>query len=249
MTIKRNRLQKHFSNLLGSAAVMIAITLSFCLQNCVADEISINADSAETIVGDFRCKPCDRPILNSAHCIEMSGTSLTTGDLYRYFESRGIKNIDRLSLQVDVNCSDEEDLEFQLNGLNFKITDSEDQVLTDVSLKENSLSVPGSDISSYKPEAVLEFDLGYNFMERFSSESTDSIVLDFDLPTSEAAMSMSPRFVVSEDISSFTVSNLGLLVLFVSFWVAVFLLMNIFSRRAIEKDSPTPPKAGNLVQF
>ena len=213
----------------------------FALISCDAnaDEIQITANSVETVAGDFRCKPCNRPIIYDAHSLEMGNASMTTGDLYRYFASRGIKKIDRLSLQVDVDCYAEEDKAFQLDGLSFKITGDDDMILNEASLQDDSLLVSGDEISSFKPEAVLEFDLGYNFMERFSPESTDSIELSYATPaTGSYREGMRPRFVVSEDVSSFTSSNIGILSLFVGFWVIVFIAMNFFMK---PKDETLPP--------
>ena len=244
MTSKRTRSRKHFY--CGIVVALIASLFPLVVGTSAdADEIRINENSSETVAGDFRCKPCNRPIIYDANSLEMGTESLTTGDLYRYFESRGIKRIDRLSLQVDVDCCAEEDQAFQLNGLSFKITDNDDKILNEASLQDDSLLVAGAEISSFKPEAVLEFDLGYNFMERFSSDSTDSIELSYATPTSGSyKAAMKPRFVVSEDLSSFTVSNIGILVLFVGFWVIVFIVMNVFMKPNIEV---TPPKPTNLV--
>ena len=244
MTSKRTRSRKNFY--CGIVVALIASLFPLVVGTSAdADEIRINENSSETVAGDFRCKPCNRPIIYDANSLEMGTESLTTGDLYRYFESRGIKRIDRLSLQVDVDCCAEEDQAFQLNGLSFKITDNDDKILNEASLQDDSLLVAGAEISSFKPEAVLEFDLGYNFMERFSSDSTDSIELSYATPTSGSyKAAMKPRFVVSEDLSSFTVSNIGILVLFVGFWVVVFIVMNVFMKPKIEVTSPKPT---NLV--
>lgn len=235
---------KHFCR--SIAAVMIAQLLLLVTANSVhADEIQINADSVETVVGDFRCKPCNRPIIYDADALEMGGESLTTGDLYRYFASRGIRKLDRLSLQVDVDCCEEEDQAFQLNGLNFKITGDDNRILHEASLQDDSLLVDGAEISSFKPEAILEFDLGYDFMQRFTPDSTDSIELSYVIPTAGSAnLGMEPRFVVSEDLSSFSLSNIGIFALFVGFWVIVFMAMNIFMK---PKSESAPSKPTNLV--
>ncbi len=228
------------------AAPIAALLLILAVNNqAAADEIQINSNSVETVVGDFRCKPCNRPIIYDTNALEMGGHDLTTGDLYRYFASRGIKKIDRLSLQVDVDCCEEEDQAFQLNGLNFKITDVDNKILHEASLQNDSLLVAGNEISSFKPEAVLEFDLGYDFMQRFSPDSTDAIELSYVTPASGSYnAAMKPRFVVSEDLSSFTFSNLGVFAVFVGFWVIVFMAMNTFMKPKLEK---TPPKPTNLV--
>ena len=244
MTLKSTRSLEQLFTAIGAglAALMLVLVLS----NPVgADEIQIDSNSGETVVGDFRCKPCNRPMLYDANSLEMGSEDLTTGDLYRYFASRGIKKIDRLSLQVDVDCCEEEDQAFHLNGLNFKITGDDDKVLHEASLQDDSLLVVGTEISSFKPEAVLEFDLGYDFMQRFSPDSTDSIQLSYVTPTSGSYQAaMKPRFVVSEDLSSFTFSNIGVFSVFVGFWVIVFMAMNIFMKPKVEN---TPSKPTNLV--
>lgn len=244
MTSKRNR---SLVPLFGSITTAIAASLLLLLVNhsAHADEIQINSNSGEMIVGDFRCKPCNRPIIYDANSLQMGNASLTTGDLYRYFASRGIKKIDRLALQVDVDCCAEQDEAFLLDSLSFKITGADDTILHEASLHDDSLLVAGTEISSFKPEAVLEFDLGYDFMQRFSPDSTDAIELSYQTPTEGSYQaSMKPRFVVSEDLSSFSVSNIGVFSLFVGFWVIVFMAMNTFMKPKLET---TPSKPSNLV--
>ena len=227
------------------AAFIASLILLVGNHPAAADEIQINVNSGEMVAGDFRCKPCTRPIIYDTNSIEMGSDSLTTGDLYRYFASRGIKTIDRLSLQVDVDCCAEEDIAFELNGLSFKITGDDDKILNEASLQNDSLLVAGTEISSFKPEAVLEFDLGYDFMQRFSPDSTDAIELSYETPSAGSyTAAMKPRFVVSEDLSSFSVFNIGMFAMFVGFWVIVFMAMNIFMK---PKAEGTPSKPSNLV--
>ena len=227
-----------------TAAIIASLLLLVINQPAAADEIQIDANSSETVAGDFRCKPCTRPIIYDTHSIEMGTQALTTGDLYRYFASRGIKTIDRLSLQVDVDCCPEEDMAFQLESLSFKITGDDDKVLNEASLQDDSLLVAGDEISSFKPEAVLEFDLGYDFMQRFSPNSTDAIELSYIAPNAGRTASMKPRFVVAEDLSSFSVSNMATFVVFVGFWIIVFVAMNTFMK---PKGESVPAKPTNLV--
>jgi hypothetical protein len=211
-------------------------------QSSQAEEIKIGEDSGEMVAGDFRCKPCHRPIINSGESFCINGQAMTTGDLYRYFQSRGITNIDRLSLQVDIDCCPEEDRAFQLDDLDFRITGSDNTVIAEASLREDSLLFSGEEISSFKPEAVLEIDLGYNFMDRFSPESTEAIELSYSSPPLQNQMT--PRFVVSEDTSSFSSSNISFLTLFVAFWIFVFFVMNFMVK---PNNDDLPPKAGGLV--
>ena len=239
MKSKRNRLiqQLAFGSLTAAASLVFSI---FAISLCSADEVQINQNSIEAVAGDFRCKPCYRPNISDADTIDMGSKSLTTGDLYRYFASRGITKIDRLSLQVDVDCCPEEDQAFELNELNFTITGADDTILNSVSMQNDSLLVLGSEVSSFKPEAVMEFDLGYNFMERFTADSTESINLNYGVTGAEGAMS--PRFVVSEEISSFSFSHLGILALFIAFWIAVFLAMHLYVKPKDQTLTPAPGK-------
>lgn len=242
MSHNRNKLLRRIVRSVAWSVAMTALILTASGGAINAEEIVIGENSGETVAGDFRCKPCYRPIINHTDAFQMNGPSLTTGDLYRYFQSRGITNIDRLSLQVDIDCCPEEDRAFQLDDLDFRITGTDNTILAQASLHNDSLLVAGAEISSFKPEAVLEIDLGYNFMERFSSESTDAIQLNYSSPAVEGQMP--PRFVVSEDISSFTSSNVVFLILFVGFWLVVFLMMNLLAK---PKNESMPPKSGNLV--
>lgn len=242
MSLNRNKLLSRIALCIAWSVVSATVILSTTCEAINADEIHIGEDSGERIAGDFRCKPCYRPIINHADSFEMGGQSLTTGDLYRYFQSRGIKSIDRLSLQIDIDCCPEEDRAFQLDDLDFRITGTNNTILAQASLHDDSLRVAGTEISSFKPEAVLEIDLGYNFMDRFSPDSTDAIELNYSLPLAQGQMQ--PRFVVSEDISSFTTSNIFFLILFVAFWVVVFVMMNYLAK---PNHKPIAVKPTNLV--
>ena len=241
MKSERNRLIQQLARGFFTATATIVISL-VSVVGIQADEIQIDENSIEAVAGDFRCKPCYRPNISDADTIDMGSKSLTTGELYRYFASRGITSIDRLSLQVDVDCCPEEDQAFQLKQLDFTITDEDATVLNSVSMQEDSLLVLGSDVSSFKPEAVLEFDLGYNFMERFTADSTESINLNYGVTGAEGAMA--PRFVVSEEVSSFSFSHISILVSFVLFWVAVFFGMHLFVK---PKDETLTPNSHKLI--
>ena len=242
MKSKRNRLIQQLTNSIFAATALAAMMLVASSSVSHADEIQINENSIEAVAGDFRCKPCHRPNISDADTIDIGSKSLTTGDLYRYFASRGITSIDRLSLQVDVDCCPIKDQAFQLNQLNFTITGEDDTVLNSVSMHDDSLLVLGNEVSSFKPEAVMEFDLGYNFMERFSADSTESVNLDYGVTAEEGALP--PRFVLSEEISTFSLGHLSVLVLFVSFWLVVFVGMHLFVK---PKDKTLTPKAGKLA--
>lgn len=214
---------KLFANLarLQIALPILALTLVMASGASFAQQIVIDEHSTDRkIAGDFFCSPCYSPLLSDSESINIASKTLTTGELYKYFQSRGITKLNRLALQVDVDCDPLNDKSFSLTDLSFQIQDSAKNLVTHAGLGDAELLLDSSEITSFKPEAVLEFELGYDFMQRFSPESTEAVVMNFQ--TSADNQGLQPRIVVSEEMSSFSTVNFLRLLAFVTFWGVVF---------------------------
>ena len=159
---------------------------------------------------------------------------VAAGDLWQFFHSQGVQSLDRLTL-----CLDVEQLEghsaFDLKSVELKIEDPNKvgYLLTNVSLGNNSIVVPGLETSSSKPEAKLEIVLGYDFMERFSAASKEKIKLDF---SANSDMASKATFSIGSNEEIFSSASFVLLALFVGFWVAVFFVLNRVTK-PIEQES------------
>lgn len=196
-----------------------------------ADEIIISGQSGSKItIGDFDCSKCPSPsrtTLNlwSGH----DSTNLTAGELWQFFDSQGIHSLDRLKLCLDVE-SNAGLLNSGINSMELKIEDPSNlgSMLTNVSLKGDSLSIPGYDIAPFKPEAILEVALDYDFMKRFSADSTEKISLN----VIGDANSMPVISVQGDRGEGFFSSmiNVWALGAFAIFWALVFVALNRFTK-------------------
>lgn len=206
------------------------------LEMVVAEQIVIDENTEGSVVaGDFHCSPCYSPILSDAGSVDIATNSLTTGELYQYFKSRGITKLDRLSFQVDVDCDPDNAESVSLTDLSFQIQDAARTLITDADFGDSELLLDKSEITSFKPEAVLEVDLGYDFMQRFSSDSKEAVKINFSSPN-DSADTMT-RIVLTSNISSFSPLNLARIGGFVAFWGLIFFGAHIVSRKPDEDDA------------
>lgn len=213
--------------------ILVLVTASFVS----AEQIVINDDVNETkVAGDFKCYPCYQAILNDSSVLDFTADNLTTGDLFRYLKSRGVNKMDRLELRVDFDCDPDNSQSVCVTGLSFQIEDESHNLLTDKKFGENELMLDSNSITSFKPEAVLELDLGYDFMQRFSEDSTEAVVLNF--ATDGTGREMKPRILLSQDMTSFSSDNLIRILLFIGFWGVVFYLAHFFTRSGNRLPSP-----------
>ena len=226
-----------------SIALVSVVCAAICLDNtCFSEQIVIDENSQSgKVAGDFICSPCYIPILNDAQTLDFS-SSMTTGELYKYFQARGIKSLNRLSFKVDVDCDPDNTQSVCLTDLNFAIEDSSQNIVTLAEFGANELFLDKSEITSFKPEAVLEFDLGYDFMQRFNSESQDSVSLNFN--SEGSSEEMKPRVILVSEISSFSTYNFTRISGFVAFWAIVFLGVNLVTRKSVDRTLTTNPGAG-----
>ncbi len=231
-----------FLPLILATLCLTAINTNTALgEQIVIDENSVDGIAA----GDFYCSPCYSPILADAGSINIASNTLTTGELYKYFKSRGIKRLERLSFQVDVDCDPDNVKSVSLTELSFQIQDAAKNLVTDAAFGDTELLLDQSEITSFKPEAVLEVDLGYDFMQRFSADSTEAVELNF--ASSQSAAGMMPRIVLSSNISSFSSSNLVRIGGFIAFWGVIFFGAHVISRKLAKDGNDTQGKQVTLT--
>jgi hypothetical protein len=171
-----------------------------------------------------------------------SGFETSAGQLWQFLDQQGVTAAKKLSFCLDLD-SIEDDLEFSLTGIELRIESPDKKVtfLTDVSLGENSIVVPGYETSSFKPEAVLEVALGYDFMKTFSATSPEKVSFKFE---SSGDAICNPTIYLQSNSEGFfsTGKNLFLLAGFAAFWICVFHLLNRFTKPSTNVDeSSTVP--------
>jgi len=148
--------------------------------------------------------------------LESSSYNITAGELWEYFNNKGITSVDRLTFSVD---SDNPLLMGPLGSLRFQIEDpGTGSYLTNVSVQgKNKLEIP----------------LDYDYMKRFSANSQELIRLELPIDSpnlSAAAIS------IETDSHLFSRLNLVLFGAFVGFWLGLFYLLNRFTK-PVEEES------------
>jgi len=209
-------------------AMLFAVFFSYAATSASADEIIIEEGSSLGAIscGDYACSPCFSKLAAASfkmeNCLESGTIELTAGELWQFFHDQGYGSVNRMTLFLDVDQLASED-SLELSKLNLQIQSPLDgHLLTDANLGADNLIVPGYETSSSRPEAELRFDLGYDFMELFSSDSQEIVRVSVDSPT---ASMMTPTFHLSAEENMFGRTDLGQIFLFVMFWGIVFLML------------------------
>lgn len=223
---------------LSIGAVILATFLSVGFVG--AEEVVIQGNGSERNValGDYSCSPCFSKLASAYEFRSDSDPNtieMTAGELWQFFDSQGHQSVSTLTLFVDVDQIDLSD-SFNLSKLDIQIQSPDGrQLATDTKLGSNKLVVPGSETSGNRPEAELQFDLGYDFMQMFSSESTEIVRVSIDSPIGEVAAV--PRFHLSAS-QSWGSTDLGTMFMFVLFWGVVFLVLLKWMRPARQGAVP-----------
>ncbi len=210
----------------------------------VADEVILERSKSEPqIIGDFMLSTPTSPNLHSLrlHCVgceeDQTGVySISAGELWTFFKEQGIESTDRLTLLIDVDrsriVSDP-----RLNSVNIRLQD-ENRVVDIASLGENNqFVIKSSDVIRFKPEAQLEIGLGFDFMQRFSADSQELIIL-----TSSVQGLIDPesaRITIQGKRRAYNLPNIFSLVAFVIFWGILFLMLRRSTRK--KETSPLAP--------
>ena len=224
---------RHTSFLIRTFSFVVLTLLLAATGIVQGEEIRIEEQNSvnEIQIGDFSARPClfrlgsdpkDLCCVGSDNFAEM-----TAGELWEFFHDQGYSSVSELKFFVDIDKISEKS-SFAVSDLSVSIEDPADPtlMLTQMSMGGHSMLVPGYETSSIKPEAQLRFDLGYDFMERFSRDSTEKVRFNY---LSDDA-SVAPRFLLASNRSSLTREHLKAIGAFLLFWALVFFAMNRFIR-------------------
>ena len=227
----------------GTAIVAILIAMVSGISSSQAEEVIIEEGRSisHVLVGDYSCSPCLSKL--SSASLEMRdshqhGTiELTAGELWKFFDDQGFESVNTMSLFLDVDqLASEQNV--NLSKLNVQIQNpTGGSLLTDANLGRDRLVVPGYETSSSRPEAELRFDLGYDFMELFSPDSTEIVRVSINSPEVGA---MVPTFRLTANSAVFGQTNLGQMFFFVMFWGIVFLVL-LRWMKPVRKTMPVHP--------
>ncbi|MCH2183116.1 MAG: hypothetical protein MK108_14035 [Mariniblastus sp.] len=213
---------------------LIVAFLSYDASPSAADELILSEQQSIPLsIGDFQCS--SGPAEQAGFIIENlvdSGGQVRTGKLWDYFNSQGVETLDRLTLVINVNPDIGSGQQFTMDSLTLTIAGNdagnEQSMITDVSMSrngENLLVLRSDDFKSFAPKARMEFDLGYDFMERFTADSLETLSLNFHTRSGAIEQALL-GFPSSGHLEQ--ESHLPTLLLFITFWTVVFLLMYLF---------------------
>ena len=218
-SLPAKRLLAHFACVLLFVVANLAALVG-------ADEVILDDRTiAPTSLGDFYCEPC----FESTPSFDLSRGEITAGELWQYFKDQGINTLDHLIFSVDVIPQETDAKDFKLDQVVLTIQDPDDPnaVITNMSLDrggDNLLVLPGQDVTSYKPEAQMQINLGYDFMKQFRPDSTEIVKLNI------AAKDGTPIYAKIGIIGQPNYFPKFLfLVGFVIFWIVVFAVLCRFT--------------------
>lgn len=159
------------------------------------------------------------PLLQSGG-LGQADQSITTGELWSFFQRQGLEKVESIILFLDVNKF-EDPASITIKSIEFRIepTNALLPVTTSTLSENNRLVIPGYDSLSNLPEARLEIPLEFDFMQRFSADSRDRVFLKiaYDAPVGNA-----PNFFVAGQQSLISLPSFALLTGFIAFWGVVF---------------------------
>jgi len=232
-----------------SRVLLTILLVCFSLQvRSVADEIVISGNEHAVSVGDFDLSPCNTGSAQGALSVLCEGSNgeVTAGDLWKFFSHQGIDSVENLTICMDWAPSQGVSDNIGLASLELKIEDPNQSgnLITNASLGGDSLVVPGFEVSSFKPEAKLGVDLGYDFMKRFGPDSTEKIQLvgkpAFSVGDLAQAGTAGPLFSFEgSGAKPGRIPNLLGLVSFVAFWLVAFKFLAMMTNPVDVGGSPT----------
>lgn len=235
-------MKKHLSinkSMINRISILSCIARATTLLACLAMVATLDAE--EIIIeegrtgpgfsiGDYFCSPCFAKTGKGSLSFggltnpDSQAIEMTAGELWRFFDEQGFKSVSQMTLFLELNQLSS-DSQFDLSELNVQIQHPDGlQLLTNLNLGADQLIVPGYETSSTRPEAELRFDLGYDFMQEFTPESTELVRLNV-ASSSASTTAAAPRFLISADSASFSQSNLSSIFGFIFFWGMVFLVL------------------------
>jgi hypothetical protein len=171
---------------------------------------------------------------------ELSVHSITTGELWRYLDSQGIKSTDRLVFVFNVEAPlDRAAVEWESLNLTVPDGDTGAHELALVRDSSDRLVIRCDDQVGWNPEARVEVQLGYDFMARFTAESEELIRLRSELTPGSGSIH---RVAIQGNRRYFSLPDIVLLIAFVAFWSFVFWTLRKLTLPTVASRSPRSVK-------
>ena len=218
---------------------VMSVCLLTCSLSCIADEVVLDdsRSNGEIQLGDYNCTPYR---VGASSNFPMPEDSITAGELWTFFEEQGLDSVESIVICVDIDRLPA-DQQLGLKSLDLLIEEPTDNLAhCSYTLGGNSLVFPGGNTKPHSAECRFRVELGYDFMQKYSSSSTEKVQLNVGLD--EQYSGSSPAFFIEGNRSMFTLPNFLLLGCFGLFWVAVFWGLKratLPKRATVEVQPPT----------
>ncbi len=178
-------------------------------------------------------------------------SEISAGELWQYFRDRGVTSVESLILYVDVDPMDDASaLSLDSMELSIRGDSPGGEVVKLSSLADGSgrrLLIQGAETSSRRPEAKVEIPLGFDFMDRFSGESKERLLVNVGYG---GDLSRRPVLSLSNRRPLITAPSLVILAAFLIFWAVVFWILKRLTLPrppAVPQSSTGKPKSGNVL--
>ena len=210
---------------MGTLCALALLVVSSLTVQVSGDEIIIDESLTKTqTVGDFHVSNCDKPIVIDESSLFDEHGEISAGKLYSFFKSQGIDSIDQINFVIDLDPNSKR-TDYQLNSLQLEIEDlTSDSGGRLFSLgSENSLTVPGYEASTMRPEAQIAVQLDYDFIKQFNENSTEKIKFQYTVDGEKMAVPV--KIGVLSQGGGYSPTRMFFLLAFAGFWAVVFMVL------------------------
>jgi hypothetical protein len=205
----------------------------------MADELIIDESfTRHQTVGDFDVSAVLSPMRPRVDSMFNDDGEITTGELFKIFQQRGMKSVSELTICLDIDPTVGGQTNYALHAMELLIQGKSDEDWRSFQFGDNSLMVPGYEASALKPEAQLSVKLDYDFMQRFNENSTEKLKFNYFLNGEEKAVPVKAWVQAKEN--QFSLGRFLLVSAFALFWIFVFAAL-------LRMTNPTPQKKSKVV--
>lgn len=217
-------------NFLRSITLGVFLVATVVCAPASGDQVIVGSDPDATVflADDVLCSACDGTLTPQAIEVLTSGAGgeVTAGQLWSFFKAQGVDSMDELTLRLDVDPekagSSIEGSSIDISALQLQIENPSgiDGFATDVKIGDKQLLLSTPSFDPDVADMQLAVKLHYDFMERFSADSTEKIKLNV------SGSGLMPSISIAKKTDSLRQMNWLMLVGFAIFWLSVFGIVN-----------------------
>ena len=226
----RNDFTTSVINVGQSIALGVVVFCAGICSTASADQVIVDSDPDATVflADDVECSACDGTLTPSA--IEIltggAGGEVTAGQLWSFLKAQGVDSMDELTLRLDIDPEkagstiDGSSIDISALQLQIENPGGIDGFATDVQFGDKQLLLSSPSFDAEVDDMQLAVKLHYDFMERFSADSTEKIKLNV------SSSGLMPSISIAKKTESLRKMNWLMLIGFSAFWLSIFGLVN-----------------------